>query len=317
MMVATPCRRWIGAALAVLAVGGLPAPAPAQNGAVGKSSRVEPLLLLVRPRVGDTLRLFMEQSIEIGGRRAIAASSGPSGMDRRRELPPARDPDYGPRQARATTRITKLQLFAHSLVESSDLTVTTLLATTDSMTMWAGSALERGEPVSMPLPLDGRQVRVRVSPDGTMRVSEPPPGAMQLGSTLAAMPGLLPEEAVRVGDRWERDMVLPSLPVSGYRADGVVHTRLRFDSLTSGGRIAWISMSGELRRDGAAREMPPGTRLITAGTIEGLLVVDRTRAWIVDARTTLDVLSEVAPGPGGPLAPMLLEMRILQRVRVR
>lgn len=214
-------------------------------------------------------------------------------------------------------RITRLTLYAHSLVEASDLTVTTLLATTDSMAMWAGAPGASGEPEMMPLPAEGRQVRVRVTPDGAMRVNDPPPGAMELGATLAAMPGMLPSTMVRVGDRWERDIVLPSLPVSGYRADGVVRARFRLDSLTHGGRDAWISLEGSLHRDGAARELPAGTRVITAGTMRGLLVVDRQRAWIIDARTTMDVQSEVMAGPGSSSAPLLLDLRIQQRVKVK
>jgi hypothetical protein len=192
-----------------------------------------------------------------------------------------------------------------------------LLATTDSMAMWAGTAAEQARPQMLPLPADGRQVRVRVTPDGAMRVSDPPPGAMELGATLASMPALLPENAVRVGERWVRDIVLPSLPLSGYRADGVVRTRFRLDSLTQGGRNAWISMEGELRRDGAGRELPAGTRVVTAGTVRGTMVLDRLRAWIVDARTVIDVQSEVTPGPAEAARPMLLDLRIVQRIRIR
>ena len=280
--------------------------------------RTDAVWLLVRPRVGDTLRLQMEQTIEISGRKSDSpARQGPPLMEGRRSAVTPKDPDYGPRRARANSRLTRLQLFAHSLVEASDLSSTTLLATTDSMAMWAGSAHDNGQPQPMPLPAEGRQVRVRVTPDGAMRVNDPPPGAMELGATLASMPGMLPERAVVVGDRWERDILLPSVAVSGFRADGVVHARFRLDSLAKGAREAWISMEGTLERDGAAREMPAGTRVITAGTMRGTLVVDRQRAWIVDARTTMDVQSEVAPGPAGPAIPMLLDMRITQRVRVK
>jgi len=120
--------------------------------------------------------------------------------------------------------------------------------------------------------------------------------------------------AVRVGDEWESDIPLPSVPVSGLRADGVVSARFRLDSLTRRGRDAWISMTGTLRRDGAARDLPAGTRIITAGTMSGILVVDRDRAWIVDARTIIDVQSDVSPGAA---APVLLDIRIRQRVKVR
>jgi hypothetical protein len=47
------------------------------------------------------------------------------------------------------------------------------------------------------------------------------------------------------------------------------------------------------------------------------MVIDRDRAWITDARTVIDVQSEVAPGPAGTAKPMLLDIRIEQRVRVR
>lgn len=293
--------------------------AGAQSGASVKPVARDGVWLIVRPRVGDTLRLQLEQTIEISGRRITASQrQGPAVIDGSRKKPSSPAPDYGPRRDRAATRVTRLQLFAHSLVEASTLQVTTLLATTDSMAMSAGSAQEASAPLTMmPLPADGRQVRVRVTPDGTMRVSDPPPGAMELGSTLASMPGMLPNAPVQVGESWERDIVLPSVPLSGYRADGVVRARFRLDSLTRGGRDAWISMEGTLQRDGAGRELPAGTRVITAGTMRGSLVVDRVRAWIVDARTTMDVQSEVTPGPAGPATPMLLDMHIVQRVRVK
>ena len=98
----------------------------------------------------------------------------------------------------------------------------------------------------------------------------------------------------------------------GYRADGVVRASFRFDSLTRGGREAWISLEGSLHRDRAARDLPAGTRTITAGTMRGMLVVDRQRAWIVDARTVMDVQSEVSG-----TTPVILDLRITQRVKVR
>jgi hypothetical protein len=217
---------------------------------------------------------------------------------------------------RANTRITKVQLFAHSVVESSDLASTTLLASTDSLSIWVGNAADAPRPMTMPIDADSRQVRIRVTPDGSMRVTDQP-ASMPLGATLASMPGLLPTGNIRVGAEWQREMSLPGLPLGAYRADGVVQARLRLDSLTGGGRQAWISVAGVLRRDGAMRELPAGTRVITAGTMRGTMVVDRQRAWITDARTVMDVQSEVAPGPAGAGKPMLLDIRIMQRIRVR
>ena len=303
--------------LCVLGASAAPTVSAQQSRARSDDPRGTSVLLVVRPRVGDTLQLQMEQTISVGRSLGSIATGAPVPDGTR--TPPTREtaPDFGPRQTRATLRLTRLVLYAHSVVEAGDLAVTTLLATTDSMAMSAGSPADSRTPTRLTLPVEGRQVRVRVTPDGAMRVPDPPPGAIELGATLAGMPGMLPSDPVRVGDVWERDIVLPSLPVSGYRADGVVRARFRLDSLTHGERDAWISLEGTMRRDGPAGDLPAGTRVITAGTMRGLLVVDRQRAWIVDARTVMDVRSEVSPGPGLPTAPLGMDLRIQQRVRVR
>lgn len=273
-----------------------------------------PVTLVVRPRVGDTLRLQVEQAVTMRARRGDAGVSSMAAPSADR---PARGsaPEYGPRAERA--RMTRVQLFAHSLVESSDLQRTTLIATTDSIDMWAGVPSDDPDWQRMPLAEDARRVRVQVTPDGAMRIADPPPGAREIGATLGSLPGLLPGGAVRTGAVWKRDLPLPSLPLTGYHTDGIVQAELRLDSLTRGGREAWISLTGRLRRDGAGRELPPGTRVITAGTIRGTMRVDRVRAWIMDATTQMDVVSDVVPGPAASAAPMLLDLRIEQHVRVR
>ena len=318
--------------LAMVALAGCTADAVAQGANATRSATVgvawrsgDPVILVVRPRVGDTLHLQMEQTIESSGRTADASATvRPGVLDGVSSIPSPRTPEVGPRRGRTALRVQRLQLFAHSIVEASTINTTTLLATTDSMAMWSGAAVDVDsmppmQPKRIAMPLESRQVRVRVTTDGAMRMHDPPPSATELGSTLAAMPGMLPEGAVRVGDTWERDIPLPSLPVSGLRADGVVRARFRLDSLTHRGRDAWISLDGILRRDGAARDLPPGTRVITAGTMLGILVVDRDRAWIVDARTVIDVRSDVSPGPSGstPASPVLLDIRIRQHMHVK
>ncbi len=274
----------------------------------GSGDGREMVRLMVRPQVGDTLYLQMEQTIEMRGRRGGSGARGTDGA--------SRSPEYGPRIG-TTGRVTRLLLFAHSLVESSDLAGTTVLATSDSVVMWLGTTADMGPPQRQALQDDARQVRVRVMPDGSMRMHNPPPGAASLGATLASVPGLLPETPVAVGSEWMRDMALPTLPVSGFRADGVVQVKLRLDSLTRGGRDAWVTLSGVLRRGGTSPDWPPGTRVVTSGTIRGHMLIDRQRAWIMSALTELDVSSELAPGTTSGNAPTLLDMHIVQQVRVR
>lgn len=293
-----PALLFAGVALASVGPGAAPVAAQAQAVQRGAGG----VWLVVRPRVGDTLHLQVEQTIERHGRRPASSSTSP---------------EYGPRRDGGTRQVTMLVMYAHSLVESSDLAVTTLLATTDSVAMWAGRDASLGRPAPVPLPVDGRTVRVMVTADGAMRVADSPPGAMMLRATLASMPALLPEGPVRVGDSWDRDVALPALPLNGVRADGMLRCRFRLDSLTQGERRAWISMTGAMRREGGARDRPAATRTITAGRVQGTMVLDRQRAWIVDARTDIDVRSEVSAGPVETGQPRRLDLRITQRLRVR
>ncbi len=305
-------RPHVGVLMALLVgVAAVTAPLAAQGARHGSST--DAVLLQVRPRVGDTLFLTIEQHIEVSG-RPTPSRNGPtqSVRDTPPPAPAPREPEIGPRRALAK-RITRMLLFAHSFVEASDLSTTTLLATTDSLATWVGTTGATMTAQRMMLTPDGRQIRVRVTPDGAMRLDDPPQGAMALGESLAEMPGMLPGGPVRVGAEWERDIPIPSVPVSGLRADGVVRAHFRLDSLTRRGRIAWISLTGTLRRDGASRDLPSGTRVVTAGTLQGVLVVDRDRAWIVDASTIMDVQSDVSGGT----APVLLDIRVQQRMRVR
>ena len=74
---------------------------------------------------------------------------------------------------------------------------------------------------------------------------------------------------------------MPSVPMFGIRADGVVHAEFHLDSITRSGRLAYVSMKGTLRREGAARDLTPGSQVVTAGNLHGYLVLDRARGWIV------------------------------------
>lgn len=47
------------------------------------------------------------------------------------------------------------------------------------------------------------------------------------------------------------------------------------------------------------------------------MVLDRRRAWIIDARTIIDVQSDVTPASAESANPQLLDVRIVQRMRMR
>ena len=280
---------------------------------VGGNGVARAIALLVQPETGDVLYLELQQVIEItGARRDAYALPGAPGQDARTALPPG----VGPRRNVTPTSLTVMDFYAHSTVERRDARETVVLAFTDSLLVRSGEIGQTLASQRMALDPNARPSRIRVLPNGAMVMTDANEGASAVGATLSAMPAMLPDSPVRVGDSWERDVPMPSLPIGSYRSDGVLRAVFRLDSTTRDGRDAHVSIRGTLHRDGSARDLPPGSRVVTAGTMKGTLRLDRVRGWIVDARTTIDVLSEVvSAADDGP--PMQLGIRITQRLRVR
>lgn len=295
--------------LAAFALALVPSHAVAQQGA----KRSEPAVVLtVRPAVGDMFTLLLEQTLEVSGVRRepmpLPALGG-------RPVEPPREPDLGPRRNRTPGRLTVMSVHGHSVVESSDRMGAVLLATIDSMRVQAGEAGAALSSQLVPMAAN-RRSRVRVAPNGAMTLLDGASGASAVAPTLSAMPAMLPENAVDVGDTWEHEVAMPPLPFTAYRTDGVLHTIFRLDSIQTRTGDAWVSVRGTMRRDGPTRDLPSGTRVITAGTLEGTLFFDRGRGWITDASTTVFLQSEIVNPADGSL-PTHIGIRLMQRMRVR
>jgi hypothetical protein len=258
----------------------------------------------------------MLQIVEMGAQRREAYQLPRSGVEVLPDREVRRVPPPGPRRNAIPTRITVMDLFAHSAVESSDdggAVVSTLM---DSLFVRSSDAGPLPRAQRVPIPGGSQPTRILVQHNGSMRMIDGPNKAAQVGATLSAMPAMLPDRVVKVGDTWERDVEMPPLPLSTYRADGVLRAVFRLDSITRGGREAYVSLRGTLRREAAARDLPPGSRVVTDGTMTGTLMLDRVRGWITNADTVIDVVSEVvAPADGGP--PLQLGIRITQKLRVK
>lgn len=289
------------------------AAALAQSPQRGDTTRVS---LVVRPHVGDTLWLHLEQTMETRTAPKADTKSATNGVNGTRPPSPT-TPEYGPVRDRSITQSTFMRLNAHSSVEFSDMRVTALSVVTDSLSIRTGTSGQLGPARPVALASGDRRTRVNVTPDGAMTVLNPGTGSATLAAGLAGMPPMLPPRPVAVGDKWERDVPLPSLPMTGVRTDGIVQVQFCLDSLTRGGRLAYVSLTGTLRRSGAARDLPPGTQVATAGVLSGYLILDRTRGWITEAETVIEVQSEVTPQIGDAARARAVDIRLLQRMRVR
>ena len=95
--------------------------------------------LVVRPRVGDTLWLHLEQTMETRSAPVPESRSGASRAVPGARAPTTAAPEYGPVSGRAISQSTFMRLDAHSSVEFSDLSTTGLAVVTDSLSIRTGT----------------------------------------------------------------------------------------------------------------------------------------------------------------------------------
>ncbi|MFL5575276.1 MAG: DUF6263 family protein [Gemmatimonadaceae bacterium] len=253
------------------------------------------VLLQVRPRTGDTIRMKLDQQVEMSGTARVG------GVDS------------------TMTVTTAMQVHTRCVVQGSDAAGTTVLATTDSVRIMSDG--ERPAEIDQARrAIQGRRVRLRLAPDGAAAVVDDGEGQQspELRAVFAQMPATLPPRPVAAGETWTRTMDIPGAGAAGGAGGGTLTATFRLDSLSRGGDVAWVSMRGALARPPAAPGAvgdAAGARVNMTGTVAGTMTIDRRRGWMTDARTTLTVRSVVAPLAPDHGEPMRVRMKMTQWLR--
>lgn len=248
--------------------------------------RAQGVLLELRPRAGDTLRMRLDQVTEMSGTRR------------------------GVTPMKVTTT---MRMFSRAIVESREPAATLILAITDSVRMSTndrhGQALaDRAEEQ-----LAGRQMRLRLLPNGTvMLMDEPRSVPKEVADLVSVMPASFPREPVDVGATWEREMPIPPGARLGIPVGGMVRSRFRLDSLSTGGDFAYLSMRGTLL------PAPSAAAETIRGSVDGSMVIDRRRGWLSESRFFIEMRTTIAavPQTGARVDPMRFHMKITQHMRV-
>lgn len=261
-----------------------PAVCVAQNGNGANGA----VALEVRPRAGDTVSVRLEQRVEMTGTRRIG------GRD-------------------STARVTSsMVMFARTIVESVTPEHSIVATHTDSVRLETSDDHAQAMRADAIRALAGTVSRLRILPDGTGQSIDSALGA-QSASLVAVMPATLPGTPVAVGGKWTRKMPIPS--TNAARGAGEVRAVFRLDSLTGGGRYAWISMKGSMRREERAPVGETGESAgAVTGSITGAMTLDRRRGWIVSALTDMTVHSTVTT-PNAPSVPLKVTVRVIQKMR--
>src|SRR5688500_15286182 len=189
-------------------------------------AHAQSVLLQIRPRVGDTLRLRIEQEMEISGVGKV------------------RDADT------TMTMRSSMLMLSRSIVVESDNEGTIVRSITDSVAVDMGAMDPRVASLSDQArrALQGKEVRVRFSREGSATVVEADPDIPRnLQSVFSQLPATFPRHQVSVGSTWKQRIPIPD-EVQGQVA-GTLEAVFRLDSLTQRGKHAHISMRATLTRD--------------------------------------------------------------------
>jgi hypothetical protein len=280
-------RRICLTALAVLAPAVLVPCAPATVAAQTALPNGGAVSLEVRPHAGDTVAMKLEQRVEMSGTRRIG------GRD-------------------STAQVTSsMVMYARTIVESVTPEHSIVSTHTDSVELETSDDHAQAMRADAIRALTGTVSRLRLLPDGTGESLDSALGA-KTTSLVAVMPATLPDTPVAVGGRWTRRMPIPA--TNAAHGSGEVKAVFRLDSLTAGGRYAWISMKGSMRRDQRA---PVGGNGESAGAVNGSLsgamTLDRRRGWIISALTDMTVRSTVTTA-GAPSVPLRVTVRVIQKM---
>lgn len=232
------------------------------SAAIAANAGAQKVLLELRPKAGDTLRMQLQQVTEMSG-----ASVGAPG----------------------STVTTTLNMFSRAIVESVAPIASLILAVTDSVDITSTDMHARALGEEAERELAGRQMRLRLWPDGTVTLND---GAgsvpREVSDLVSVMPASFPSKPVAVGESWAREMPVPTGEALGIPEGSVVRARFRLDSVTGAGELAYVTMTGTL---------VPATKAAAetvGGSVNGSMVVDRKRGWLSESRFLLVLRSKVA-----------------------
>lgn len=263
---------------------------------LGGSAEAQSVMLQIRPHVGDTLHVRLEQQVEMTG-MPFGCGGSQTALRVRIKTIPANCSD-------TRTMTTRMEVYSRAIARRATRDATDILAITDSVLT---SAEKRG-----PLrhaanqPIQRAPVEIRISTDGGVEVGAGP-ASDEMRTLLGQMPATLSRKPVSAGEKWIHEMRVPLAGEPG--AKGLVRTTFQLDSLGRNGDIAYISMRGTLSHDHS-----DGSNSEMSGSLTGTMRFDRRLGWITDTHATIDVWSDVTSPTSRK--PMEVHTKVVQSLHV-
>ena len=258
------------------------------TGVAGASAGAQTVLLQIKPRVGDTLWMRLDQQSELSGVKRTA-------------------------NGESTALVTAtMRMFSRAIVEGFVEKSTTVLAITDSVQLTSSDDRARMGMLQAEAQMRGQRVRFRVAPDGTVGMSEREDVSRDVAQVVSLMPAAFPKGPISVGESWAREMTIPASTQLGTRLSGKLHVTFRFDSLTHNGDWAFVSMRGEMQPYVGYAHAPVSDS--EKGTVSGTMLVDQKRGWLTESWFTIVMTSVVTQPLATGGSTMHMQMRITQHM---
>jgi len=246
------------------------------------------VLLQVRPGAGDTIRVRLDQTVEM---------TGAPGAD-----------------GKSIVESGTLVLLATLAVESVDNEGATIVSVTDSLRVNSPPNSASSAVLAWAAIAANRAVRFRVAPNGAAYIPSGRGRAVPSAVAASHMPATLPSRAINQGTSWSSVVQVPLASSVDPRGSATLVATFTFDSLSKSGELAFLSLRGRLTKADSDEKSEGRSLVETSGTVVGHVTLDRRRGWITDARTTFSLLSLVTPADAGK-APVRVKMTISQWLR--
>jgi len=194
----------------------------------------QPVLLQIRPHIGDTLRMHLSQSVEMTGTTGRGA----------------RDPG-------SSSMTTSIEVFTRAIAQKWTSGGTLMQSITDSVAMTPsapGSLADLRRRT-----MQAKRVSIRVSTDGAMEIVDDDDPYGELRRIFGEMPAMLSREPVAVGQKWNREMQIPLSGDPGAQCGRPSDSILCPGTATSHTSQCAAQCRGLTR--GARRRRTPATRL--------------------------------------------------------
>ena len=243
------------------------------------------IVLRLHPRVGDTLRTRLEQLTEVTEARAAGT---------------------------AKPMTTSVIVLTRTIVQASRQATTTVLTIVDSASVHSSDTHGAAMSAQAERVLRRQRMIVQLAEDGSVEGARDASGVAvprDVADAMAAMPAVLPRRPVSVGERWQREMPLPSARPIGTGSSAQIRAEFRLDSLSADGDRAFVSMHGQIASDADARGVD------MTGSVSGAMQIDRARGWMTESFFTVLIRSVVTPPSGMGMQPMRFVTKVTQHLR--